>query len=104
MNDMNFSPSNAVLVQGISVTELERMIERAVAKRIQQFYESIREQPPVLIRRKVAAERLGVSLPTIDLYARTGFLHPKRLGGRVFFDESELEKYATKNNIKLKIA
>ena len=83
--------TNAVLVQGISVTELERMIERAVAKRIRQFYEEISEKPPILIRRIDAARRLGVSLPTIDLYARNGILHAKRLGGRVFFDESELE-------------
>lgn len=99
MSEIVFPQSNAVLIQNCSVSDLEKIVNRAVSERIKAFYDTIREKPPVLIRRKVAAERLGVSLPTIDLYAKNGFLHPKRLGGRVFFEESEIEKYKKNNNL-----
>lgn len=87
------SPQNAVLLQGCTLQDIERMINRAVGERMKAFYESIREKPPVLIKRKEAAQRLGISLPTIDAYAKVQILHAKHVGGRVYFDEAEIEKY-----------
>ncbi len=94
MNTANPSPQNAVLLQGCTLADIERMINKAVGERMNAFYESIKERPPVLIKRKVAAERLGVSLPTLDMYAKHGFLRAQHLGGRVYFDEADVEKYA----------
>ena len=85
--------SNAVLIQGASLSDIEAMISRAVDRRMREFYDSIREKPPVLVRRKDAAVMLGVSLPTIDAYGRHGILHPRHVGGRVFYEERELESY-----------
>ena len=90
------NPSNAVLIQGATLSDIERMIDKAVAKRMADFYEQVREKPPVLIRRMVAAKRLGVSLPTLDQYAKAGFLHAKHLGGRIYFDEAEVEQFRQK--------
>ena len=72
------------------------MINRAVGERMKAFYESIREKPPVLVKRKEAAKRLGISLPTLDAYAKAGFLQPQHLGGRVYYDEATIEKYKQK--------
>jgi excisionase family DNA binding protein len=94
MNTNNPSPQNAVLLQGCTLADIERMINKAVGERMKAFYESIIERPPVLIKRKVAAERLGISLPTLDAYAKAGFLQARHLGGRVYFDEADVEKYA----------
>lgn len=94
------SPQNAVLLQGCTLQDIERMINKAVGERMKAFYESIREKPPVMIKRKDAAQRLGVSLPTIDMYGKHGILHPKHLGGRVYYDEAEIEKYRQDNKHK----
>lgn len=94
------SLQNAVLLQGCTLQDIERMINRAVGERMKAFYESIREKPPVMIKRKEAAKILGVSLPTIDMYGKHGILHPKHLGGRVFYDEAEIEKFAQDNKRK----
>ena len=93
--------SNAILIQGATLQDIEHMINRAVGERMKAFYETIREKPPVLIKRKDAAARLGVSLPTIDQYGKCGILHPQHVGGRVFYEEAELERYEQRNKHKL---
>lgn len=81
---------NAVLIQGATLSDIERMVNRAVDARMKAFYDSLRRRDSVLIKRKDAAAMLGVSLPTIDKYGRYGILHPRHVGGRVFYEESEL--------------
>ena len=81
---------NSVLVQGVSIHDVECMIDRAVRKAVSDFYASLQAKEPVLVRRKDAAMRLGVSLPTLDAYARAGIMHARHIGGRVFYDEEEL--------------
>lgn len=88
---------NAILIQGVTLEDLERMIDRAIKVRTEAFYESIRTKPEVLIKRKEAARLLGVSLPTLDAYGRVGILHLKHVGGRVFYTQSEIEKYKQNN-------
>ena len=70
------------------------MINRAVDARMKAFYDSIREKPPVYIKRHEAARLLSVSLPTLDAYGKHGILHPKHLGGRVFYDEAEIISFS----------
>ena len=82
--------SNAVLIQNATLADLEAMVGRAVDRRIRDFYEKVRDRPPVLVRRKEAARMLGVSLPTLDAYGKAGILHPRHVGGRVFYVEDEL--------------
>lgn len=91
------TPQNAVLIQGATLQDLERMIDKAIKARMEAFYESIRTKPEVLIKRKEAASILGVSLPTLDKYAQFHILHPKHVGGRVFYTQSEIEKYKQHN-------
>lgn len=88
---------NSVLIQGATLADIERMINRAVDARMQAFYEQIQEKPDPLVKRHEAAKMLGVSLPTIDKYGLYGILHPKHVGGRVYYAQSELEKYLFNN-------
>ena len=81
---------NSVLVHSATLADIEEIVNRAIDKRMAAFYESIREKPPVLVRRIDAARILHVSLPTIDAYAKARILHARRVGGRVFFSEAEL--------------
>ena len=82
--------NNAVLIQGATLADIEAMVNRAVERRMHDFYEQVKEKPPVLVRRKNAARMIGRSLPTIDAYAKAGILHARHIGGCVFYDESEL--------------
>lgn len=88
--------NNSVLIQVATLEDIERMVTRAVDARIKAFYESIKVKPPVMVRRKDAAKMLGVSLPTLDLYGKVGILHPKHLGGRVYYIEDEILKFKQK--------
>ena len=83
---------NAVLVQGATLEDLERMINRAVDKRMAVFYEKIKPRPSSKVKRKDAAKLLGRSLPTIDKYAKAGLLHAYHVGGLIYFDEEEVLK------------
>ena len=97
MNNLKAFPNNnAVLIQSCTLEDIEKMINRAVERRMDEFYESIREKPSVLIKRKEAAARIGVSLPTLDMYAKTGLLHSRHIGGRVYFEEAEIDAYKNK--------
>lgn len=83
---------NAVLVQCATLSDIERMVDRAVARRMDEFLVSLRATgSDRLVRRKDAACMLGVSLPTIDSYGRSGILHPRHIGGRVFYSRDEVE-------------
>ena len=94
MNAPTSSSNNAVLLQVCTLADIEKMINEAVGERMEAFVQSISQRPPQLIKRKVAAQRLGISLPTLDAYAKAGFLHARHVGGRVYFDEADVEKYA----------
>ena len=92
MNEASNIP-NSVLIQGATLADIERMIDRAVAKRMEDFYKSIQPKPDPLIKRVDAAKQLGVSLPTIDNYAKYGILHPRHCGGRVYYAQSDIERF-----------
>ncbi len=84
---------NAVLLMNCTLDDIERMIDRAIAKRMRDFYESLRQKPPVLVKRKEAAAMLGVSTVTLDKYAKFKLLHVRHVGGRCFYELDELEHY-----------
>lgn len=93
MNDGQQPLVNSVLIQGATLQDLERMIDRAVAKRMEDFYKSIQPKPDPLIKRVDAARLLGVSLPTLDNYGKYGILHPRHVGGRIYYVQSEIDTY-----------
>lgn len=90
MNNMTQQLQNSVLIQGATLADIEAMVSRAVERRMSEFYERIKEKPPVLVRRKEAAKMIGRSLPTLDAYAKAGILHARHIGGCVYYEEGEL--------------
>lgn len=85
--------TNCVLIQNATLADVEKMICRAVDARMAAFYDAIRQKPPVMVPRIAVAQRLGISLPTLDKYGKFGILHPKHLGGKIYYDEAEIIKY-----------
>lgn len=84
---------NSVLIQGATLADIERMIDRAVAKRLDDFVRSVQPKPDPLVKRVDAAKQLGVSLPTLDNYGKYGILHPRHVGGRIYYVQSEIDTY-----------
>lgn len=82
--------SNSVLVQGATLDDIAAIVDKVIESKMEAFYKSIQKKPPVLIKRKDAALMLHISLPTLDAYGRCGILHPKHIGGRVYYEEDEL--------------
>ena len=82
--------NNAVLIQNATLDDIEAMVNKAVERRMAEFYDRVRSKPPVLIKRKDAAKMLGISLPTLDMYGKAGILHQRHIGGRVYYEEEEL--------------
>lgn len=86
MEDIN----NSVLIQGATLADIEAAVRRAIDERLNDFVRSIQQKEAALVKRKDAAAMLGISLPTLDAYGKCGILHPRHIGGRVFYLESEL--------------
>lgn len=86
MEDIN----NSVLIQGATLADIEAIVRRAIDERLNDFVRSIQQKESALVKRKDAAAMLGISLPTLDAYGKCGILHPRHIGGRVFYLESEL--------------
>ena len=86
---------NAILMQNVTLSDIEQIVSRAVKKEVTAFLTGFKQpeaKPSALVPRREAATRLGVSLTTIDSWAKNGILHSVRKGGRVYFKESELNK------------
>ena len=90
--------NNSVLVHSATLADIEAIVNKAIDARMKAFYDTIREKPPTMVKRKEAARMLGVSLPTLDAYGRAGILHPRHVGGRVFYSEDELLSYGIRNH------
>ena len=97
MSTNNPSSLNAVLIQGCTLADVERMINKAVDERISAFLQEIQEKPTNLLTRKEAADRLGVSLPTLAQYSKYGFIKSQRIGGRVYYAEAEVDSYGRRS-------
>ena len=83
----------ATLINFMSPRDVEALVQRVIRQEMQKFYEGIQPKADPLVKRADAAKMLGVSLPTLDNYAKHGLLHAKHVGGRVYFLESEILSY-----------
>jgi excisionase family DNA binding protein len=79
-----------MVVLQMSTDQLEISIRKAIAEALKS---SCNNNPSDdLLTRKNAAKYLGVSLPTLNNYEKSGQLVAVRFGARVFFRKSDLLK------------
>ena len=93
VNDNQNRATNATLLNFMTPHDVEVLVARVIDERMKKFYEMIQPKNDPLIKRATAASILGVSLPTIDKYAKHGLLHVRHVGGRCYFLESEIMSY-----------
>lgn len=74
----------------IQASDLELLISNVVDKKLLSFLPVIQD-PDELITRKQTAKILGVSLPTLSYFVKSGKLVAYRVGVNVRFKRSEIE-------------
>ena len=77
----------------ISVDQLKTSISEDLFNKIAPLVSSVQHQNPEteLLSRKEAAKLLGVSLPTILKWTKTGKINGYRISSRVRYKRSEIE-------------
>lgn len=83
-----------VFLSPISRDELKTDISDAVKKELQTFISSLQQTAtpaqPQFLTRKQTAQKLGVSLPTLNEWTKTGLVQGYRIASRVRYKEDEI--------------
>lgn len=92
--DANFLSPNSMLIQGATMSDLENMMSRILDKKLANIIEStpkVEDFPKdTLYKRKDAAIRLQISLPTLDAWTRAGIINGRRIGTRIYYTEKDI--------------
>lgn len=89
-----------IIVQGTSMDDLIRQITSNVVEGIKPLLTGEEKKENKRLSRRGAAEYLGISDRTLDKLSKGGSIRFIRLGGRVMYEESDLEKYINENKSK----
>lgn len=81
---------NLIQVHDVSYDTLLNDIHYAIAKCLSE--QSSKSEGQKLLTRKQLREKYSISYSTISRYMNQGLLIPYRIGGKVFFDQSQVEK------------
>lgn len=76
-------------IQDVSFEELLLAIKDIVQKCISD--QSVKSSPPLLTRKELKL-KYGLSYSTISRYISRGLLVPNRIGGKVFFEQEQIDQ------------
>jgi len=90
---------NKILVYEVDPEEFKKEILEGIEKLLIEFSKNFTPKEPVIwISRKDVAELLGISLPTIHQWGKQGILKPYKIGNRVRYKQSDIEKTLLDSN------
>lgn len=91
MDANSFSP-NAILIQGTTINDLESMMSRLLDKKLVNISTPKVDESPKdrLYKRKAAAEKLQISLVTLDNWTKLGVINARKIGSRVYYTDSDI--------------
>lgn len=89
-----------IIVQGASLDEMVERISASVMGKIKPLLEVEEKKENRRMSRRGAAAYLGISDRTLDKFSKSGNIKFIRIGGRVMYEESDLEDYINKNKTK----
>lgn len=95
LNSIAQEKGNVILQ--VSASDLRQIISEmyhSERKHTQKAIEGHRERPT--LSRKEAAEALGISLATLWHWAKDGYLVPVKIGNKVMYRPSDIEKILQK--------
>ncbi|MCI1681126.1 MAG: helix-turn-helix domain-containing protein [Bacteroides sp.] len=85
---------NAMLIQSATMSDLENMMSRLLDKKLANVMEStskVEESPnDGLYKRKEAAEKLRVSLVTLDNWTKIGIINARKIGTRIYYTDKDI--------------
>lgn len=94
--DANFLSPNSMLIQGVTMSDFESMISRLLDKKLANIFESIPKQVESpkdgLYKRKEAAGKLRISLVTLDAWTKAGIITARRIGGRIYYTDKDINE------------
>lgn len=89
-----------VIVQGASMEDLIKRITSNVIGEIKPLLTGEEKKENRRMSRRGAADWLGISERTLDKLSKGGDIRFARVGGKVLYEESDLEKYINENKSK----
>jgi len=82
---------NKIFVEIQSKSELQDLIAETLREQLISFFKKDKEPDNRLLTRKQVAERLGISLPTLNLWTKEGIVPAVRLNSSVRYRMSDVE-------------
>lgn len=80
-----------VIIQELNKEELVSLIDERLAKALRKVSEQVSD-PDDLLSRQEAARHLKLSLSSLHAYTKTGKLIGHRIGGRLLYKRSDLDR------------
>lgn len=86
------STPNSILIQGATISDLESMMSRLLDIKLANISTPKVDESPKdrLYRRKAAAEKLQISLVTLDNWTKLGIITARKIGSRVYYTDSDI--------------
>lgn len=81
---------NTVLISSYTLDELKTVISESVQAELSKFNTQEPALQPEFITRNEAINILGVSLPTLNNWTKSGLIQGYRIGSRVRYNKAEL--------------
>ena len=88
------STPNSILIQGATMSDLESMLSRLLDKKLADIIDSTLKvdvsPKDGLYKRKVAAEKLQISLVTLDNWTKLGIINARQVRSRLYYTDSDI--------------
>ena len=100
--DANTLSPNAMLVQGCTMSDFERIISRLLDEKLSKinvYPNNIKEIPKTdLLKRKEAADLLGISLVSLNTWTKAGLIKAYKISTRVYYNRSDIDEALKRMN------
>jgi len=84
---------NTILLHSTPISDFKLIIGEIVREQLQNFKpEPPTEKPTGLLTRREVAQKLKITLVTLDKYTRAGTLQSYKIGGQIRYKAAEIEK------------
>lgn len=86
-----------ILINGISIEEFKGFLSDVIEEKLRNQFSGANMTHPddVYLSRQEVANKLKISLPTLHSFTVTGVLTGYRIGRRVLYKESDIERSLT---------
>jgi len=82
-----------IILHSTPISDFKLIIGEVIREQLQTVIpKPTPEKPPYLLTRKDVAEKLRITLVTVDKYTKAGILQSYRIGGQIRYKANEVEK------------